>query len=145
MISQPGAPPSATMTATCPCCDSHDWNPRWPGFVICRRCGVMTVGRNFDLATLRQHYGRNYFQGDEYLDYEGDRAVHEKTLLQHLRLVRRFVPTGEVLLEVGAAYGYYLELARAYYPGSVGVELSDRKSTRLNSSHRCISYAVFCL
>src|SRR5437762_7658713 len=24
-------------------------------------------------------------------------------------------------------------------------ELLDRKSTRLNSSHRCISYAVFCL
>src|SRR5437762_2071921 len=28
---------------------------------------------------------------------------------------------------------------------SGGCELSDRKSTRLNSSHRCISYAVFCL
>src|SRR5437879_11223384 len=25
------------------------------------------------------------------------------------------------------------------------VTTSDRKSTRLNSSHRCISYAVFCL
>src|SRR5437764_3123343 len=25
------------------------------------------------------------------------------------------------------------------------VDLLDRKSTRLNSSHRCISYAVFCL
>src|SRR5437763_2387109 len=25
------------------------------------------------------------------------------------------------------------------------VRISDRKSTRLNSSHRCISYAVFCL
>src|SRR5437764_11503023 len=25
------------------------------------------------------------------------------------------------------------------------VEWIDRKSTRLNSSHRCISYAVFCL
>src|SRR5437879_4488399 len=25
------------------------------------------------------------------------------------------------------------------------LELEDRKSTRLNSSHRCISYAVFCL
>src|SRR5437879_6934931 len=24
-------------------------------------------------------------------------------------------------------------------------EWTDRKSTRLNSSHRCISYAVFCL
>src|SRR5437762_9970576 len=28
--------------------------------------------------------------------------------------------------------------------GSVAAVL-DRKSTRLNSSHRCISYAVFCL
>src|SRR5437879_9904266 len=26
-----------------------------------------------------------------------------------------------------------------------GVVAGDRKSTRLNSSHRCISYAVFCL
>src|SRR5437879_10504358 len=25
------------------------------------------------------------------------------------------------------------------------LERQDRKSTRLNSSHRCISYAVFCL
>src|SRR5437879_8137 len=30
-------------------------------------------------------------------------------------------------------------------PGSVIVtKVLDRKSTRLNSSHRCISYAVFC-
>src|SRR5437762_9576820 len=28
------------------------------------------------------------------------------------------------------------------HEGAVG---GDRKSTRLNSSHRCISYAVFCL
>src|SRR5437879_7861949 len=27
----------------------------------------------------------------------------------------------------------------------VGINQIDRKSTRLNSSHRCISYAVFCL
>src|SRR5437762_6962178 len=28
---------------------------------------------------------------------------------------------------------------------SLGSIAGDRKSTRLNSSHRCISYAVFCL
>src|SRR5437879_7247686 len=28
---------------------------------------------------------------------------------------------------------------------AVAVVAQDRKSTRLNSSHRCISYAVFCL
>src|SRR5437879_9739314 len=30
-------------------------------------------------------------------------------------------------------------------PELAEIELLDRKSTRLNSSHRCISYAVFCL
>src|SRR5437763_7331773 len=29
--------------------------------------------------------------------------------------------------------------------GFIDEHLADRKSTRLNSSHRCISYAVFCL
>src|SRR5437762_5092560 len=31
------------------------------------------------------------------------------------------------------------------YTGVLVQDASDRKSTRLNSSHRCISYAVFCL
>src|SRR5437763_12445867 len=34
--------------------------------------------------------------------------------------------------------GYCTDTSPAYRP-------RDRKSTRLNSSHRCISYAVFCL
>src|SRR5437762_9603184 len=31
------------------------------------------------------------------------------------------------------------------WASSLGSDFKDRKSTRLNSSHRCISYAVFCL
>src|SRR5437764_3108038 len=40
-----------------------------------------------------------------------------------------------------------LELLLLFFFGSIsfGLFLPDRKSTRLNSSHRCISYAVFCL
>src|SRR5437762_2371660 len=30
-------------------------------------------------------------------------------------------------------------------PNNTNAAVLDRKSTRLNSSHRCISYAVFCL
>src|SRR5207249_8437826 len=41
-----------------------------------------------------------------------------------------------------------LEVARrlhaAFLPGSVKLAFQDRKSTRLNSSHVSISYAVFC-
>src|SRR5437879_7079277 len=32
-----------------------------------------------------------------------------------------------------------------YTIGDRAKNVTDRKSTRLNSSHRCISYAVFCL
>src|SRR5437763_7516529 len=34
---------------------------------------------------------------------------------------------------------------RGELPAERAADLVDRKSTRLNSSHRCISYAVFCL
>src|SRR5437762_8406654 len=36
-------------------------------------------------------------------------------------------------------------LRHAEVAGSTRGRSADRKSTRLNSSHRCISYAVFCL
>src|SRR5437762_9389699 len=34
---------------------------------------------------------------------------------------------------------------RQRFVGAPHLRQRDRKSTRLNSSHRCISYAVFCL
>src|SRR5215210_2820538 len=43
-----------------------------------------------------------------------------------------------LLVSVGGKDVY--RAAALVYPGQ-----PDRKSTRLNSSHRCISYAVFCL
>src|SRR5690606_39346209 len=42
----------------------------------------------------------------------------------------------ELALEIGAAFNQQRDLE--------GVDNSDRKSTRLNSSHVKISYAVFC-
>src|SRR5437763_12469814 len=51
-------------------------------------------------------------------------------------------------IEQGLALRIFL-ISREGHPLRCRVELHhvilDRKSTRLNSSHRCISYAVFCL
>src|SRR5256885_11189703 len=42
--------------------------------------------------------------------------------------------------------GEIADEARQHYCGSIGADfMQDRKSTRLNSSHLVISYAVFCL
>src|SRR3712207_7497978 len=59
-----------------------------------------------------------------------------------LPLTYGFDPTGAFILFAGIYYG-------AMYGGSITSILlntpGDRKSTRLNSSHANISYAVFCL
>src|SRR5436189_3814503 len=46
----------------------------------------------------------------------------------------RFRRYGTQLAPIAGSMGY-----------GVPAAIADRKSTRLNSSHRCISYAVFCL
>src|SRR5437879_13833274 len=71
----------------------------------------------------------------------------------HLRDLHSFPTRRSSDLFVGYAPADHPEIARVVYvPQGRGLDAAleahsvlDRKSTRLNSSHRCISYAVFCL
>src|SRR2546430_5084850 len=66
----------------------------------------------------------------------GDRGLHERA---HLHAVQAGLDDAEAA-PAGAEHGVRLapQLGRAQQ-----LELADRKSTRLNSSHSQISYAVF--
>src|SRR5437879_9512865 len=55
------------------------------------------------------------------------------------------IPEPESHLAESAAYNVGAGIANVFYIPGKGLLCGDRKSTRLNSSHRCISYAVFCL
>src|SRR5207244_7625671 len=57
---------------------------------------------------------------------------------QHFELIVRFYPDYDPVIFRSLA-GVYLAL------GDSHSAIVDRKSTRLNSSHQIISYAVFCL
>ena len=111
--------------APCPCCDRSDWFPRWKGFVICRHCGLMTVNQRFPAEELIQFYQEDYFKGREYVDYVADKPAQQKTLRNHLRVVRGHVRPGGRLLEIGCAYGFFLELVQEEYRGSIGVDVSS--------------------
>src|SRR5690625_5386718 len=52
-----------------------------------------------------------------------------------------------IYVSVGVGIGVGMILGGELYKGKSGFsgEFGDRKSTRLNSSHVAISYAVFCL
>src|SRR5437879_7427002 len=70
-------------------------------------------------------------------------SLHDALPISPLRctISRRFrrLPDGG-----GACHGHGAGRAGERHPAICLGQL-DRKSTRLNSSHRCISYAVFCL
>src|SRR2546426_1267255 len=78
------------------------------------------------------------------------RRPPRSTLFPYTTLFRSLilVPTRELaeqVLQSARAYGRHLDVSAAAIYGGVGMEPQDRKSTRLNSSHLVISYAVFCL
>src|SRR3712207_8752328 len=68
------------------------------------------------------------------------RRPPRSTLFPYTTLFR-----SEALLEVAYAPALRLELFEDLLFLAVVLRLVDRKSTRLNSSHANISYAVFCL
>src|SRR5690348_17680747 len=65
------------------------------------------------------------------------------TLFPYTTLFRSVLAHRQVAVEV--LLDYRLELMQQVQVGQVLVHWADRKSTRLNSSHPSISYAVFCL
>src|SRR3712207_9522370 len=73
------------------------------------------------------------------------RRPPRSTLFPYTTLFRSAEDLGP-LARVGAlAFGGSAAEWEKYYVEGSRVDLEDRKSTRLNSSHANISYAVFCL
>src|SRR5437762_11435502 len=82
--------------------------------------------RSSDLGAYAQRFAAPFERGGS----ENPYAIHaelQDTMQELVGIIRRRDELEEALAR--------LERLRA----------RDRKSTRLNSSHRCISYAVFCL
>ncbi len=84
----------------------------------------MTVNQRFHSEELKKFYQEEYFHGREYINYVEDKPAQQKTLQRHLRVVQRYVPPARRILEVGCAYGFFLELIQQDFPGSVGVDVA---------------------
>src|SRR2546430_4184467 len=82
-------------------------------------------------------------QREDVLDH--DDAAHDVAELDAGDRDDRDQCVAERVVEGHPALGHPLGARRAHVLAPEGVEHRDRKSTRLNSSHSQISYAVFCL
>lgn len=109
------------------CGAAGSFSPHWPALSIgrCGECGLLTadVGA-IDPARL---YDERYFVDGEYRNYAEDEAEIRGNFRRMLRRLRRYAP-GPRLLEIGSAYGFFLETALPEFPEATGIEVSAAAS-----------------
>ena len=110
---------------------------RRPGLMECARCGFVTADLEPSEAELRRVYGRDYFHGLEYADYLAEADSLRLNFERRLATLDAFVgdARGKSLFEIGCAYGFFLDVARARYARARGIDLCteavDYARTRL--------------
>jgi SAM-dependent methyltransferase len=95
--------------------------------LACSNCGAgqTQVGTRFDPSGS---YGQAYFEGEQpdgYASYAGSEPVLRAEFRKVLAELRRWVPRGGRILEVGCAYGFFLIEAARYYQ-CVGIDVSEQ-------------------
>lgn len=101
-----------------------------PHVVRCGGCGLVRVEEFPDSGRLAEIYSAEYFRNDTsnvlgYADYESDRPFILRTAHRRLRKLEQLAPGRGRILDVGCAFGYFLEAARRRGWDVEGIDLSE--------------------
>jgi SAM-dependent methyltransferase len=88
----------------------------------CLTCGFITFNE-VDPAALNALYDDEYFAGAEYADYVGQQDALRRSMRNHLEQMWRYHPGRGSLLEVGCAYGLFLDEARRFFTEVAGIDI----------------------
>lgn len=129
---------TAPLARTCVICGTDAGRHQlYPGILQCPSCELVFADAHLSGTELEQLYQREYFFGDEYLNYKEDKPYLQKNFQARLKTLRRFSSGGN-LFEIGCAYGYFLELAAKTWQAE-GCDISagacqDARSRGLNAT-----------
>ncbi len=105
----------------CLVCGQRAFEPHLEILLRCATCGFVTARTEGPVDAARL-YDAAYFTGGEYLDYRADEAFFRRNFRKRLRGVLARCDGGR-LIELGAAYGFFLDLAREHFD-VVGYEVN---------------------
>lgn len=118
-------PPNIHGGAGCLVCGLNGLSAsRLPGLLRCRQCGFVTADLRLDSAELLRLYGPDYFHGQEYGDYQAERASLHINFKRRLGELMAMAGNARSLFEIGCAYGFFLELAKPLFDRVAGIDLS---------------------
>ncbi len=104
----------------------------------CATCGFVTADVAITGDELKQLYGRGYFNGEEYLDYEAEAADLRLNFLRRIDVLNRLMPNlaEATLFEIGCAYGYFLQEVRRHVRKASGIDISADAVARAVNEQR---------
>lgn len=109
----------------CIVCKSRDFKMLYDDLQIVQcKCGHIFYLNNLDAQAINELYQENYFTGDEYADYKADKSVIQRNFKSRLKTVQNYTPEGSKLLEIGCAYGFFLELANPHFEVT-GIDITE--------------------
>lgn len=117
-----------TESVDCPICGPSQQRPLYRkgawSIVTCAECGLARVNpRRKNSVEIYQT--DSYFSDvNYYYDYQGNKAAYQKGFTSKLALIRQHSARNGKLLDVGAAYGFFMEEAARFGFEPYGVELS---------------------
>lgn len=88
----------------------------------CPECGFVYASQD-DPDALLAIYDDAYFNGEEYPDYLGEEQSLRRSMRGHLAQMGRSRELRGSLLEVGSAYGFFLDEARKHFTPVVGIDV----------------------
>ncbi len=114
----------------CPLCESFDTNYfcKKRGFDLykCKNCKLLFI---FPLPKSIELYDSSYFTGAEkgfgYVDYDADKEPMIPTFHKYMDIIGKLGKTSGKLLDIGAATGFFVNIAKGRGFDALGVELSD--------------------
>jgi SAM-dependent methyltransferase len=124
--------PADLERPVCPLCGSGERRDNVYGFAPfavarCRRCGLWYLcPRLAEPIMHRSYVDDGYFEGGEggYSSYQAQEATLRPTFQRFLAELRRRGMTGGRLLEVGCAYGFFLDEAKGFFDHRTGTDYS---------------------
>jgi 2-polyprenyl-3-methyl-5-hydroxy-6-metoxy-1,4-benzoquinol methylase len=126
--------PFETERIDCPVCGTGDQTALYEvdgwKIVRCASCRMAMVNPRRK-RTIEIYQDDAYFKDDKYYyDYEGNKSAYQKGFRSKLSLISKYCPRRGKLLDVGAAYGFFMEESARFGFEPFGVELSRDAAAR---------------
>lgn len=109
----------------CIVCGNGSFEPYCSDVVRCLKCNLVVAEEIPTKQEVKELYQKEYFFGMEYSDYEADRVALEHNFRKRIKRLNRMIWPEASVVEVGCAYGYFLNLVKERVDNHIGFDVAE--------------------